>query len=161
MEPTKKISPVYIALIVIVLIGVGVTAVVVTKKSDDSSATTNTAQTTDTTTSESSDTTASDSSATYKDGTYTETGRYVSPGGAESIEVSVTIANNVITDATVVGDATLGDAKQYQGDFISGFKTLVVGKEVNSVSISRVAGASLTTKGFNTALEAIKADAKA
>ena len=157
MEQTKKIKPGYIALIVIVLIGIGVAASVVTKKSDDTSSNTSTAQSTDA----SSNAAATDSTATYKDGTYSETGRYVSPGGAESIEVTLTVANNIITAADVVGDADNGESKVHQDDFIAGYKKLVVGKEVNAVSLSRIAGASLTTKGFNTALEAIKADAKA
>jgi hypothetical protein len=38
---------------------------------------------------------------------------------------------------------------------------LVVGKSVDEVSLSRVAGSSLTSLGFNNALTQIKEDAKA
>ncbi|WP_447589312.1 hypothetical protein [Microbacterium lacticum] len=37
----------------------------------------------------------------------------------------------------------------------------VVGKDIDDVSVSRVAGSSLTSGGFNDALETIKADARA
>lgn len=38
----------------------------------------------------------------YKDGTYVVSDTYPSPGGIEDIKVTVTIANNVVSDAEVV-----------------------------------------------------------
>lgn len=161
MQPTKKVSPVIAALIVIVLIGVVVATVVIANQSKETSTvdTTKTAETESQ--NETTPTTSDSETATYKDGTYSEKGTYISPGGAESIEVKLTIANDIITDATVTGNATRGESKQYQGEFISGYKSQVVGKDVDSVSLSRVAGSSLTSNGFNTALKLIKADAGA
>lgn len=154
MQPARKVNPAIAAIIIIVLVGAVVTAVVVAnqaKKTDSTSGSnvgTNTAANADT-------------SKTYKDGTYTETGRYVSPNGAESIEVTVTLTNSIITSANVVGDATSGDSQVYQQQFISGYKPLVIGKNINQVSLSRVAGSSLTSNGFNAALDQIKTDAQA
>jgi uncharacterized protein with FMN-binding domain len=157
MQQPKKLNPLYTALIVIVLVGLVVTAAAIAMKTNDDAKPVETV----TTGSGSSDTsTSTNSSSLYKDGTYTQSGRYISPGGAESIDVSVTIANNIITSAEVKGNASRGDAKAYQSDFIAGYKSSVVGKEVDSVSLSRVAGASLTSNGFNTALDAIKEDAQ-
>ena len=157
MQQPKKLNPIYTALIVIVLVGLVITAAVVAMKTNEDTQPVETV----TTGSASTDTsTSTDSTVSYKDGTYTQTGRYVSPGGAESIDVSVTIADNIITSAEVKGNASRGDAKAYQSDFIAGYKSSVVGKEVDSVSLSRVAGASLTSNGFNTALDAIKEDAQ-
>ena len=156
MQPEKKLSPVIIALIVIVLVGVGTAAVVVSNQSKSSS-TNESTKTEDTQTD--SPATPADTSATYKDGTYSEMGHYISPGGAESIDVTVTLENDIITSATVTGNAS-GEAQEHQDDFIAGYKSSVVGKDIDTVSLSRVGGASLTTNGFNAALKLIKADAQ-
>jgi len=165
MEPPKKLSPVIVALIVIVLVSIAIAAVVIAQKPNENTAVTETTQQDAITETEAqTETPAATSSTeadTYKDGTYTEKGRYVSPGGAESIDVTVTIANDIITSAIVKGNASRGESKDHQADFIGGFKSSVVGKDVDSVSLSRVAGSSLTSNGFNTALNLIKADAKA
>jgi len=161
MQETRKLNPALIALIVIVLIGAVVTAAVVIKNGSNDTTTTDTTQTQQADTETTTTTPAADSSVAYKDGTYTETGSYSSPGGRESIEVTLTVAGDIITSATVTANATSGEAKQYQADFISGFKDLVVGKDIDEVNLSRVAGSSLTSNGFNAALESIKADAQA
>jgi uncharacterized protein with FMN-binding domain len=152
MQPPKKLSPIIIALIVIVLVGIAVTAVVIAKQPKEVATTGITQNKT---------TPAVNEAVNYKDGTYTEKGRYASPGGGESIDVTVTITGNIITSASVTQNATSKDAKEYQDVFVSGYKSLVVGKDVDQVSLSRVAGSSLTSNGFNNALELIKADARA
>lgn len=96
----------------------------------------------------------------YKDGTYSATGSYVSPGGREAIELTVTIKDGVITDTALVKKATDRDAERFQEVFAQNYKSLVVGKKVNGLSLSRVAGSSLTSNGFNNALTKIKEDAK-
>lgn len=106
--------------------------------------------------------TASTSNAAYKDGTYTVDGNYQSPGGAEAIKVSLTIKNNAVVDSSVKPSVTTDDdAQEFQNDFINGYKTLVVGKNMNDIRVSRVSGSSLTSEGFNNALEQIKNQAKA
>ena len=97
--------------------------------------------------------------ATYKDGTYTGPGSYVSPGGTEHISVTLTLAKNIITAmkvTTVKADPT---ATGYEGMFEAGIGAVTVGKDINSLNIGVVAGSSLTSMGFNKALAAIKADA--
>jgi hypothetical protein len=158
MESPKKLSPVIIALIVIVLVGITVTAVVVGQKSQNSAISDASQNDTAATNSPAANI---DTAINYKDGTYTEKGRYISPGGAESVDVTVTIANDIITSATVKGNATRGESVDHQADFISGYKKEVVGKDIDAVSLSRVAGSSLTSNGFNAALTLIKADAQA
>jgi len=166
MEPAKKLHPGIIALIVIVLIGIAATAAIVINgaASKDTNTTPETTQTTQQTTEteQTQDTTdaATDTSA-YKDGTYSATGTYSSPGGQESIELTVTIKDGVITDTSLVANADSGDAKNYQTKFTSAYKGLIVGKDVEEVSLSRVAGSSLTSNGFNRALQQIKTDAEA
>lgn len=95
----------------------------------------------------------------YADGTYTATGQYQAPSGTESVEVTVTLEDEIITDVQVVGHATDPEAKQHQAEFISGIANEVVGKDIDELQVSRVAGSSLTSGGFNAAIETIKADA--
>ncbi|HEY6737203.1 MAG TPA: calcium-binding protein [Candidatus Saccharimonadia bacterium] len=97
----------------------------------------------------------------YKDGTYSATGSYESPGGQESIEISVTVKNGVITATSAQEAATDHDSEEYQQRFIANYKSLVVGKSLDSVSLGRVSGASLTGAGFNDAISQIKTQARA
>jgi len=160
MQPKQKLSPVITTLIVIVMVGIVTTAVVIVRNQSNSTTTSDLGQT-ESLQNQTSNNSANNTDEAYKDGTYTETGNYITPGGRETIKVTVTLANDIITDASVTGDATSGESKEYQSDFIGGFKKLVVGKDIDEVSLSRVAGSSLTSNGFNTALKLIKADAQA
>jgi uncharacterized protein with FMN-binding domain len=101
------------------------------------------------------------SNATYKDGTYTAPGSYVSPGGEEQISVTLTLANNVIKSMNVVTVQADPTATGYEHMFESGIAAATVGKNINSLNIGVVSGSSLTSMGFNMALAKIKADAKA
>lgn len=97
----------------------------------------------------------------YADGTYTAEGSYATPESVETIEVTVTLADDVITDVEVTGDPQKSESQEYQGRFIGGIADVVVGQDIDEISVSRVAGSSLTSGGFNQAIEAIKAEAAA
>ncbi len=97
----------------------------------------------------------------YKDGTYTATGEYSSPGGDESINITVTLSNNIVTSTSAVSGANDPTAASYQSDFINGYKQYVVGKNINTIKLSNVAGSSLTPQGFDNALQQIEQQAKA
>lgn len=112
-------------------------------------------------TSESTAPEAGASSGGYADGTYTETGQYQSPNGTESIDVSLTLEDGVVTAVEVVGHNTNPNTEHFQGEFIGGIADEVVGKSIDELQVDRVAGSSLTSGGFNSAVEAIKADAAA
>ena len=98
--------------------------------------------------------------AGYKDGTYSTTASYATPGGVEQMGVSLTLKNGIITDSTVSAVAIDRESRGYQNDFIAAYKGQVVGKSIDAVSLSRVSGASLTSRGFNSALTTIKSQAK-
>ncbi|MEN9649435.1 MAG: hypothetical protein RL094_402 [Candidatus Parcubacteria bacterium] len=100
------------------------------------------------------------STQSYKDGTYTASGSYKSPAGAESIDVSLVLKGDVVTDATVTAKAINPISKDLQAKFISGFKAQVVGKSIASLKLGNVSGASLTPIGFNNAVEQIKVKAR-
>lgn len=99
--------------------------------------------------------------AEYVDGTYDVVGNYTSPGGEESIDVTITLANGVVTDAEVVSNATRPISKQMQSAFIAGFEEQVVGKNIDEINVTKVSSSSLTPKGFMDALEKVKAEASA
>lgn len=115
------------------------------------------------TTSDSSESTSatgtSDTSTTYQDGTYTANGSYSSPDGQEEIAVTVTVKSNLVTAVAVSSLQSEGEGAQYQAQFESGISSVVVGKSLDSLSVSTVAGSSLTSQGFNAALAIIRSKA--
>ena len=157
MEPTKKLSPAIVAIIVIVLIG-AIAAAMAALNNNEAAAPVPSGSTTQPSTNEQSTTPAT---SEYKDGTYAATGAYSTPGGRETIGLEVTLADGVVQDATLTQNAMTGEAKEYQARFASGYKSQVVGKSIDEISLSRVAGSSLTSAGFNDALDQIKDDAAA
>ncbi|HAS32797.1 MAG TPA: hypothetical protein DCS84_10935 [Microbacterium sp.] len=104
---------------------------------------------------------SSGSAAPYTDGTYTAEGSYATPESVEVVTVTVTLEDDVITAVEVVGDPTNAESERYQSEFIGGIAAEVVGKDIDDVSVTRVAGSSLTSGGFTQALDQIKADAAA
>ncbi|WP_169581193.1 MULTISPECIES: hypothetical protein [Microbacterium] len=103
----------------------------------------------------------SSGSGSYADGTYTADGSYNTPESVETITVTVTLESDVVTAVEVTGDPQKSESEQYQGQFIGGISDVVVGQDIDDISVSRVAGSSLTSGGFNQAIEAIKAEAAA
>ncbi|MEV4738100.1 MULTISPECIES: FMN-binding protein [unclassified Microbacterium] len=97
----------------------------------------------------------------YKDGTYTADGSYQTPETVETISVTLTIADGVVEDVEVTGDPQARETEQYQGQFIDGISDEVVGKSLDELNVSRVAGSSLTSGGFNEAVDSIKEQAAA
>jgi uncharacterized protein with FMN-binding domain len=104
---------------------------------------------------------ADSGTSAYADGTYTAEGSYRTPETNETIEVTITLESDVITAVEVSGDPQAAQSQQYQGRFIGGISDEVVGKNIDEISVSRVAGSSLTSGGFNDALETIKSEAAA
>lgn len=97
----------------------------------------------------------------YKDGTYTATGTYFIPEGSEQVTVTVMLKNGIIVDAQFVANTRNGDSREFQNAFAQGFKEKVIGKSIDSVSLTVVNGSSLTSKGFMDALGKIKTQARA
>jgi uncharacterized protein with FMN-binding domain len=97
----------------------------------------------------------------YTDGTYEASGEYTNPHGQETVDVTITLADDTITAVEVVGHGTDPNTEHYQGEFIKGIEAEVVGKKIDEISVDRVGGSSLTSGGFNAAVEEIKADAVA
>lgn len=158
MNEKPKLHPALAALIVIALLGIVASVIVIVNTVNDTN-TNDTSMASTTMTSEQPTNDSTDTSA-YEDGTYSATGSYMSPGGRESIDLTVTIVDGVITDTSVQTHAADRDSGQYQSLFSNNYKPLVVGKEVAGLSLSRVAGSSLTSNGFNDALDEIRDEAR-
>lgn len=148
-----KIHPSIAALIVIAMISAATVAVA--KISDQ---TIDEPLLSDTTTLPTPDTSNS-SQSNLRDGTYAAEGSYNTPGGIESIGLTVTLNKGIIKNIDLEQQASGGDTAIYQARFASGYKPLVIGKKIEEVKLNRVAGSSLTSDGFNKALESIKRDA--
>ncbi|MDR6692421.1 uncharacterized protein with FMN-binding domain [Microbacterium sp. 1154] len=97
----------------------------------------------------------------YKDGEYEATGQYATPESVETIDVTLTIAGDTVTAVEVTGDPQAAESKRYQSEFIGGIQSEVVGKKLDEISVSKVAGSSLTSGGFNKAVDTIKSEAAA
>jgi uncharacterized protein with FMN-binding domain len=100
-----------------------------------------------------------DTSAEYADGDYTATGDYISPAGPSQVTVDITIQNDSIASVTVTPLSDDSTAKGFQTKFANGIADVIVGRDIDVLAVSRVGGSSLTSGGFNDALEKIKAEA--
>jgi hypothetical protein len=96
----------------------------------------------------------------YKNGNYSATGTYTSPGGSETLRVTLTLGSDIVTALKVVSVKVDATAANYEAQFESGINAVVVGKDISSLNVGTVAGSSLTSIGFNNALATIKAHAK-
>lgn len=116
---------------------------------------------TDTTIDSSSSTSSSASTSSLKDGTYTASSSYFVPAGQETIQVSVTLKDGVITGSSIQNSESDHDSALFQEEFASNYKSFVIGRKISGLQISSVAGASDTTQGFNEALNQIASKAQA
>lgn len=115
--------------------------------------------TTDSTTT---DTGTDSESGIYTAGTYDAEGSYSTPGGEQSVAVEVTVeADGTITDVEVTPQAESGNSAEFQEEFADGIADQVVGKKIDELDVSKVSGSSLTSDGFNTAIEEILTEAQA
>jgi uncharacterized protein with FMN-binding domain len=157
MEQERNPNKALVAIIVIVLLAAAAAGVVYLMNGRQESTTSETTAMPVTNNPASSDNEDSE----YKDGSYSASGSYNSPGGVERIEVSLTLQGGKITNTTATTKAASSTSRQYQSEFIDNYKELVIGKPIDEVKLSRVAGSSLTSGGFNEAIEKIKQDAAA
>jgi uncharacterized protein with FMN-binding domain len=99
--------------------------------------------------------------ASYKDGTYSADGNYVSPNGTETVGVTVTLAGGAVSDVQITQHPSNPNTRKFQGEFAGGIQSQIVGKKLDEIKVSKVAGSSLTSGGFNQAVEKIKSEAGA
>ncbi|WP_237687158.1 MULTISPECIES: FMN-binding protein [Arthrobacter] len=96
----------------------------------------------------------------YADGEYSAQGSYIPPSNqTEEVDVTLTLEGNVVTSLDVQTSGNNPTSKQYQREFTSGIQEQVVGKNLDELDVDKVAGSSLTSSGFNKALDAIRTEA--
>lgn len=142
--------------------GSGETATATSDDGDSAASASESGTSGSTATGESGDAAGTDSGSDgYSDGTYTATGDYISPAGQQTIEVTLTLTSDVVSDVEVISQAEDPQSQGYQEKFISGIAEEVVGVPISELVVDKVAGSSLTGIGFNDALAQILADAAA
>jgi len=159
----STLSKTIISFVVVIALAGGIYIYLMSNKSGLSVATTANDTAVDTSGQAAGTTTAGNTTGTpkYKDGTYTAQGTYQSPAGTEGITVSLTLKNDIVTDATVTPGANDPMSQRYQGKFISGYKAQVIGKDISTIHLDKVSGSSLTPGGFDQALASIETQAQA
>jgi hypothetical protein len=95
----------------------------------------------------------------YTDGQYAALGQYSSPGGPQGINVAVQIKNDSVAWIMVTPSTVLGEAGEFQARFAQAVPGEIIGKDIDQISVSRLAGSSLTSTAFNEALSQIKTEA--
>jgi len=156
MEETQKKSKATLwGVLVLILTIITFGAFKITKKDAEAPV----ADTSNTNTSEETPATQTNSYL-YKDGSYSAVGTYTSTAGPEEIAVTLSLENDMIVNATVISKATNEVSVKLQGMFIGGFKGIVIGKKIDDVVLDKVAGSSLTPKGWNDAVAKIKLEAR-
>jgi uncharacterized protein with FMN-binding domain len=99
-------------------------------------------------------------SGSYKDGSYSADGNYTSPNGTETVGVQLTLAGGTVTAVEITTHPSNPNTRKFQGEFKDGIAAQIVGKKLDEIKVSKVAGSSLTSGGFNQAVESIKSQAK-
>lgn len=88
--------------------------------------------------------------------TYSATVNYRVPeGGSQSMALTVTVNGTTISNVSVSQSKSGSNSKKWQNNFENSYKSLVLGKNIKSINLSRVGGASLTTNAFNQAIKSI------
>jgi len=90
-------------------------------------------------------------------------GNYLTPARtAHIVALTLTLSGDTVTDAVVLFDGN-ASAGQYSNDnqarFDAAYKEQVIGKRLGDISLSRVGGASLTSRAFNEAVAQISQNA--
>jgi hypothetical protein len=98
---------------------------------------------------------------TYADGTRTVNTSYIAPGNANhTMTVTLALKGDIVTASSIVyGGDTVDTSKNYQSKFMAAYQSQVIGKKLDSIKLSRVGGASLTSNAFNDAVAKVKAAA--
>lgn len=159
-QATSKNKQIITTLAVLVFLAVIVGGAMAFTGNDETSPTTNTTSTTQTTSESSGSSMTSDhSDMDHADGEYTASADYATPGGVDTITLNVTLADNAVTAVSMSTNPQDGESKEYDDNFQEAYKEFVVGKPIDEIALSRIAGSSLTTGGFMDALDQIATQA--
>ena len=98
----------------------------------------------------------------YADGQYTASESYGVVDGVieeDSIDVTATLRDGVITEVSVTGHPLLTQSHDYMQGFVNEISGAVVGRSVEDAHVIALAGASKTSDVFNDAIDDIASQA--
>jgi uncharacterized protein with FMN-binding domain len=93
----------------------------------------------------------------YRDGQYTATGWYGSLPSHH--DVTLTVRDDTVTGVEITTPAENPTSLEYQQRFAAALPDAVIGRDIDTLQIDRLAGASGCSEGFMDALAQIKAAA--
>lgn len=100
--------------------------------------------------------------STFADGSYTTAVSYFTPRRTEhTMDVTLVVADGVITDASILWDGKAEASTPSHRGFADAYQAEVIGQNLETIDLSRVGGASLTSDAFNEAIDTIEAEARA
>ena len=98
-------------------------------------------------------------STAYKSGSYSSSVTYRVPSGRSyTMDVSLTVTGDTVTTSNVSFDI-FGTNDGNTQNFVSEYRSHVIGQKLSQISLARVGGASITSQAFNQAISAIKTKA--
>ena len=74
--------------------------------------------------------------------------------------VQLTLAAGKVSDVQITQHPSNPNTRKFQGQFAGGIAAQVVGRNIDELNVSKVAGSSLTSGGFNQAVAKIKSEAR-
>ncbi len=98
----------------------------------------------------------------YADGQYAASEKYGVVDGVieeDSIDVTATLRDGVITEVSVTGHPLLTQSHDYMQGFVNEISGAVVGRSVEDAHVTALAGASKTSNAFNDAIDDIASQA--
>ena len=96
----------------------------------------------------------------FQDGEYTATGTYIPPSTSrEEVKVTLSLQDGIVTELEVSTSGNHPTSKAYQREFTGGVQDEVVGKPIDELNVDKIGTSSLTSSGFNKALDAIMNEA--
>ncbi|USN44730.1 MAG: hypothetical protein H6500_02715 [Candidatus Woesearchaeota archaeon] len=92
------------------------------------------------------------------DGTYTDTGRFMTPAGENEIEITLSVKDGIIETFEMKGITLNKEASvKYFDQYQEGISSYVIGKPLANLEVpAKISGSSLTSKGVQSALDSIK-----
>lgn len=109
---------------------------------------------------ETSSPTDSETANNYNNGVFNTVATYKTPNNdIYSMNVSLTLEDDTVTESNIVYVDKASNSPSVKR-FEAAYRNEVIGKNIDTINLSRVGGASLTSNAFNQALTTIKTDAK-
>lgn len=92
---------------------------------------------------------------TFKDGSYEVSLDYQVPRGTNNMKATITIKDDIITEVATVNTVASAKSEEYTKPFSEQISAEVVGKKLSEAKITKIAGASGTSKAFDDILDQV------